>query len=408
MSPHAHPDFGALDAAIAARWHSPEHDSRFRRLRRTAYARAAFEGQGDVHSHVFDRYLKQPDARPRKRRGNPNFAMPRFKDFKQEFRFSREWGASEEQVRQARALAGFGLKGMAKRVSLCGTLGRRVNCTGCGERFFIRFGCNTRYCPRCGQRIGRKLFSEAMEKLSPVAERIVQQHQRAGRTVVIAKLDFTVPKRPDGKMPTPGEVKKFHKDLWRFRRAMERRFDLTRDDYGAIGIDEFGGSNTNLHRHCVYVGPWLPQKKRELSNLWSEIRGEESHVSIKRARTFAAGLAHALHYPMKFLSGSNPERLAALEAAFAGTRRLAGWGLFYNAKVPAREPGADELLEGGCPYCQSPLAEPAAGFSGGWVTASALEAEGRKDLGAIRDSVKVRFTDFERRAGFSPTGVSPP
>ena len=197
--------------------------------------------------------------------------------------------------------------------------------------------------------------------------------------MVIAKLDFTVPKT-DG-MPSTEFVRKFHADLRRFWRAAEREFGFSRKEYGVAGCDEFGRGNTNLHRHCVYVGPKLAQANKELSALWSKIRGERSFVSIKRARSFSAGLAHALKYPAKFLSNSTPERLAELEATFHRTRRFSAGGAFYNVK-PTREPGQDSPI-GECPLCGARLCE----IVEMWVPRSVLESEGRRDAGQVRREV---------------------
>jgi hypothetical protein len=127
----------------------------------------------------------------------------------------------------------------------------------------------------------------------------------------------------------------------------------------------------------------LPQSKarKELSALWSEIRGERSFVSIKRARSFAAALAHALKYPAKFLSASTPERLAELEATFHGTRRFSAGGAFYNVES-LREPG-EESPVGECPLCGARLCE----IVEPWVPRFVLEGEGRRRVEDVRREV---------------------
>jgi hypothetical protein len=202
-------------------------------------------------------------------------------------------------------------------------------------------------------------------------EHLLHDGEQHGRTMVVAKLDFTVPNT--GEMPTPEFVRAFHADLRRFWRAAERRFGISRKEYGVAGCDEFGGGNSNLHRHCVYVGPHLLQSKarKELSALWTEIRGERSFVSIKRARSFSGALAHALKYPAKFLTASTPARLAELEATFHRTRRFSASAAFYNVEV-IREPGDDSPI-GECPLCGARLCE----IMEPWVPRFVLEAEGR-------------------------------
>jgi hypothetical protein len=182
-------------------------------------------------------------------------------------------------------------------------------------------------------------------------------------------------------MPTPEFVRKFHADRRRFWRAAEKKFGISRKEYGFAGCDEFGGNNTNLHMHCVYVGPWLPQKRKELSALWSKIRGERSFVSIKPARSLSAALAHTLKYPAKFLDTSTPERLAELEATFHRTRRFSAGGAFYRVK-PVREPGQDSPV-GDCPLCGARLVEVVEP----WQAIFMLEFERRRNVEEVRREV---------------------
>ncbi|HVB33664.1 MAG TPA: hypothetical protein VNJ52_04720 [Patescibacteria group bacterium] len=207
-------------------------------------------------------------------------------------------------------------------------------------------------------------------------------------------------------MPTPEQVREFHRAHHEFWRLAERLLGLRRDEYGWAGCDEFGGSNTNLHRHSLYVGPTLPQRHKELSaiwsvaniqdrarrrelirfarkcgvrNLWNALRPcERRFASIKQARSFQAALAHALKYPSKFVSQSTPERLADLEAAFHKTRRFSTGGAFYRLKV-MREPG-EECSLGECPLCGGPLVEVVEA----WTPRFDLEAEGRQNIDEAR------------------------
>lgn len=241
--------------------------------------------------------------------------------------------------------------------------------------------------------------------------------------MVTAKLDFTV--RNDYRMPESEEVQEFHSSMRRFWRLVERMHGMKRSEYGVVRCDEIAGDNTNLHGHCAYVGPILPQKRKELSALWSiallpkkknqgrrellrfarkhglgEVwdqldSDERRFVSIKRARSFVGALAHALKYPAKFLEKSSPQRLAALEKAFHRTRRVSTGGAFYRVEE-VREPGDDrEFDHAFCPFCKVRLVrmcEP-------WQPISVLEREGRINL-------KVA----EREAGLHNAlgGESPP
>jgi len=269
-------------------------------------------------------FSRENDKKPP--RGDPRQALPDGSDFEA---FADMFGVKAERLTQALEMRRLGLYSKGKRRLLCGRIGRRLDCMASEHhRFFSPYMCRCRYCETCGPNWFREKFSDMVAALDPVVERLQHRQQtRRRREIVVAKLDFTVPKT--NAMPTPAFVRKFHKDVHRFWRAAERRFGISpnltveqikkrreirqalRDlatppeikaklrielrhliqeaqCYGWAGCDEFGGGNTNLHRHCVYVGPKLPQSKarKELSALWSEIRGERSFVSIKRARSF--------------------------------------------------------------------------------------------------------------------------
>jgi hypothetical protein len=199
------------------------------------------------------------------------------------------------------------------------------------------------------------------------------RHRRPFR--VLAKIDFTI--RNTGAMPEAAAIRKFNKDIRKFWRAVERRYGISRKEYGVLWCDEFGGSNANLHAHGVYAGPWLPQKGKELSALWSEIVGERAFVSIKLAKSFPAGLAHALKYTSKFVSESTPARLAELEKAFHRVRRVHTMAAFYNVKQaePGEERGSLEAK--GCPLCGGTLLLVTAC---GLRPISDLKAEGLRSL----------------------------
>lgn len=387
-----------LDLDNRESWfHSLDHDRQYRERRaqqRVWFHRKAKETVGDpddfqpslvaARRKYFDRDLE----RKAPRRGDPCQELPLGRDLEA---LGDSFVVKRERLAQAQELDSRHLFTKAKRLLFCGVIGRRVNCSGHdGHRFFQPYMCHSRYCDVCGPAWFRRKFSDAVSSLEPVADRLIHDGHRRGRVMVVAKLDFTVPN--SGTMPKAAFVRRFHKDLRRFWRAAEREFGLVRyesidgkrrrvAEYGVAGCDEFGGGNTNLHRHCVYVGPRLPQRKKELSALWSKIRREKSFVSIKRARSFRAALAHALKYPAKFLSASTPERLAELEATFHGTRRFSAGGVFYNVKEE-RKPGEDSPI-GDCPLCGERLCE----IVEPWVPRFVLEAEGRRSVEDVRREV---------------------
>lgn len=353
-------------------------------------------------SRRIDGYLSRPEPENRRRGRDPREALPECNDVEA---LADTFGAGERQRRQAIALERHGLHAKGKRLILCGRLGKRQNCQENHQhRFFRPYRCQGRYCDVCGPVWFRKKFSDLLLALEPLVDRLLHDGAKRGREVVVAKLDFTTPNT--GEMPKPGQVREFHRAQHDFWRLTERLLGISRSEYGWAGCDEFGGSNTNLHRHSLYVGPVLPQRHKELSalwsvanirdrarrrelirfarkhgvrNLWNALRPEERRfASIKRARSFQAALAHALKYPSKFVSQSTPERLAELEAAFHKTRRFSTGGAFYRLKV-IREPGEDSSL-GECPLCGGRLAE----IVEGWIPRFVLEGEGRQNIEQVR------------------------
>jgi len=278
----------------------------------------AKEGLADAHAPRRKSDFQLPHAREL---GDGNI------DFPEQLRA----GANSIQLKKAAAMHLFGLCSKARRQASCGVFARISSCEN-GHQHYHRYGCKNRYCPEgsCGRRAFLDLFNKYMG-LNPVAQRMVPDWEnrphrkpRSG-DFVIAKIDITI--RSDDRMPSNAEVRRFNSDVRTLFRAAEKEFGLTypkrikvdghlvagRDprpgDYGVIWTDEFGGKatrrgkvgNTNLHAHAVYCGPYIPQ--RWISGQWAEIRADGSKiVSIKIARTFRAGLYHALKYAGKILS----------------------------------------------------------------------------------------------------------
>lgn len=410
--------FGAPSQPTREPWndHSPEFDAQYRRQR--AQKRVSFTRHGALAETVADpeeislgarrarrkreKYFSGESAT--KRCGDSRLALPACDDLRA---LADTFGASAERLTQGETMAGRGLGRKAKRLVLCGRIGHRVNCSeNSAHRFLQSYLCRCRYCETCGPQWFREKFADLVAALEPVVEHLSDEARKRGCNFVIAKIDFTVPNV--GLMPSPAKVREFHRDMRVFWRLAERVLGIGRKEYGHAGCDEFGGSNTNLHRHSLYVGPVLPQRRKELSALWSVagLRGarrrellrfvrkygirnawaalaptERRFISIKRARSFRAALAHAMKYPAKFLSLSTPERLAELEAAFHRTRRFSTGGAFYRVK-PMREPGEDSLI-GSCPLCGARLCEVVSG----WVPCFELEAEGRRNVETVRREI---------------------
>jgi len=284
----------------------------------------------------------------------------------------------------------------ANRLANCGVTGRRLDCSQHADHcFFGAFNCGVRYCRHCGDAIFRELFGKYMG-LWPIVERLTVQPGVRSQNV-ITTLDFTAVNLY--RMPLPKDIREFNQDVRVCIQRVMAKLKIASNQYLFLWCDEFGGwdikkkkYNTNLHAHGVYVGPFLPYDV--LLETWIDIRKEKDGargVYIKRQKLdhaprdlgereqarYARALGHALKYTGKHVGQSDGERLANLEAAFHGVRRVHTMGLAYHADLSCSCqcslcPSPCEGFNGhqgdhsckrhragaGCPRCASPLMFP--------------------------------------------------
>jgi len=307
--------------------------------------------------------------------------------------------ATAGKLEKAQRMYVAGLERKAQRELSCGILGGETHCRS-GHSFRVAYECGNRYCVTCGPRAARRLFAHHRDRLLFVATGLMfcdqEECLECSRAieakelphwppprghkpkVVCAKIDFTL-KNP-GSLPAPEQMRELNQFIKRFCRAIERRFKISRKQYGLAYCDELGGNNSNPHAHGIYVGPWLPQSKerKEISQLWAEITGGSFIISIKYARSFTEALYHAVKYPAKFAERSTPARLADLELVFHRVRRFHTLAAFYNPETPKEEKPPRRK----CPVCGEPLSEPS-----GWKTISELESQGLRDVEEVRSEV---------------------
>lgn len=316
-----------------------------------------------VFSGLKTNQVKSLEKLKRRRKGDPAFILPE-PEFSQEegirFRLAEGAGASPEQLARASAMYKAGLHAKAKRAAHCGVLGQRKVCArNPNHEFYCAYGCGNRYCPSCGPQSFARLFGKHII-LQGVAQSLAPARRvRGHRLRVIGTVDFTL-RKPDG-MPGPEFVRKVNQAIRLFFRRVERKFRVSRKEYGYGWMDEFGDDNSNLHAHGVYAGPYLSQGKNgelRLTRIWREILAERGlgdgrgTVQIKRTRNFALALAHTLAYTNKPVHYSRPERAAELEVAFHGVRRFHTLACFYNVKAgDALEAGMDGFAPNCCPIC---------------------------------------------------------
>jgi hypothetical protein len=243
------------------------------------------------------------------------------------------------------------------------------------------FRCGLRFCPLCMSSVYESFFYEAVERLDSVASRLVPEWPVEGHRPlrVVAKIDFTI--RNDGRMPSAEKVRWFNRAIRRFFVRLARRNNWKKEQWGAAWCAEFGPGNTNLHAHAVFCGPWIEQKGREASALWSEVLGEYAILSVKAAKSFRHALRHAIKYPAaswKYFSAS-PERLASLEKAFYTVKRFHCVGAFYNPPADGKVPPTILAAYDKCPTCGSRLEEVA---SPRWFSLHEIMRMGSGNYGA--------------------------
>lgn len=329
--------------------------------------------------------------------------------------------AEPDKLEKSTDMYDHGLEKKAQRELACGLLGGEVHCRS-GHTFLAAYRCGNRYCKTCAPLDGKKLFARQADRLLFVAQRLMLCNQKQQDhtdswlklhgegeedlcaecnkaieekrlphwpppreirpRIVCAKIDFTL--KHDASERTAKSVglrmRELNGYIKKFCRAIEKRFRISRKEYGLAYCDELGGNNSNPHAHGIYVGPWLPQSKehKELSELWREISGGSFILSIKFARNFSEALFHAIKYPAKFAQRSSPRRLAYLEIVFHRLRRFHTLASFYNPEAPKPEkPPAKR-----CPVCGDQLSEIWL-----WKTIWELRAKGLRELDEVAQDV---------------------
>ena len=311
--------------------------------------------------------------------------------------------ATPAKLEKAQRMYEAGLEKKAQREIACGLLGGEVHCRS-GHVFRVAYECGNRYCSICAPRDGKKLFARQADRLRFVATRLMMcgadecsecsaaidekrvphwpPERGAKPRIVCAKIDFTLKHDRDSGLPNPERMRALNLMIKKFCRALEKRFRISRKEYGLAYCDELGGNNSNPHAHGIYVGPWLPQERKQLSNLWREITGDSFILSIKYARNFTEALFHAIKYPAKFAERSSPARLADLESVFHRVRRFHTLAAFYAPEAPPSE--KPPLRK--CPCCGDQLSDPR-----GWQTIAELARRGLQDLtGVIQQMARER------------------
>lgn len=242
-----------------------------------------------------------------------------------------------------RSHAWEGARPRARRWSLCGRSSLIVvrECIHTGDTpQLIPLPCDLRSCPDCAR---RRQADVARKYAQILAEQVIQlprgvRHGKRFRAVTLTR------RNPGGYDPdrlrtqiiqTRRLVSDFLRRVW-IRRGGRRN----RPGVGAVFGVEVSPSGM-VHAHCLVYGEYVDQE--ELSELWASMTPDASHVvDIREVRvplsrdpteSLHAAVVECLKYSAKPImeeSETNLRAVAAIEYAFAGTRRLGALGIFYG------------------------------------------------------------------------------
>lgn len=335
--------------------------------------------------------------------GEESFSLRNFPD--------PEWERLGDRGRVSQLLFDAGLKSKAHRYTRCHRTAIPYDCVNlsCREKFFTRYHCDCRYCKYCGPLLFNELRGRYSDSISRFLEVQAKEGLLSGRA--LARLNFTM--KSDGSLPTRKRIQAFNRAIRRTLKVAVPRAESRKLAYGVLWSDEFGyerkgrkkrraAQGLNLHAHALYYGPRLNWTK--VRDAWAEslrlesLEGQGFYATFLKGWQSNPGLAvkRALSHMLKYISkipAETPERIAALEVAFNGVRRVHAGGLFYRLpKVEERlQVLHDQPLV--CPCCGSGLAR--AGGCRPWESfpVEILQAEGRRDLGEVRRSKEQSHRD---------------
>jgi hypothetical protein len=270
------------------------------------------------------------------------------------------WNDLGERGRTAQVLFSSGLRSKARRFADCSRVAFRRICSNEPEQhqFYTAFDCGLRFCQQCAPKIFRQLFSRYMRPLAAyVSEHVGQE----GHTV--AHFDFTI--RASGNVPTPEEVRSFNKAIRKILKGAVPKGV----EFGALWCDEFGhekphknprrkAGGWNLHAYGLYYDPYLNWRK--VRDAWKRATKGSTGFRITEEKNWRRdpqrGVRKALGHMLKYVSkppAESPDRIAALEVAFARVRRVHSVGVFYNLKKITKPEDAERPCAGNdhCPIC---------------------------------------------------------
>lgn len=339
---------------------------------------------------------------------------PRKKRVFLEYIEDSEWETLGTRGAVAKLLFAGGSKAKAYRYVNCYRYAVPKNCPeNPDHRYFQRCFCGLRFCQYDAPALYGQLFARYASRFVPFVrgesmllgkvteKRPSPRSVKVNPDVIWARVNFSV--RSDGSPLTSERIQWFNQ---RIRSVMRQKEIAGGSEYGILWVDEVGyetrgrrahrkAGGLNLHAHGIYYGPRLDWHK--LHDAWVHVTGGDGLgvwlTFIKGwrktpEREIRRALAHMLKYVSK-IPAETPERIAALEIAFDGVRRVHAGGIFYALVPPdddlhqlrADDPGDC------CPECPD---HPRFYYnSRPWeiFSVECLIAEGRRDLEEVRREV---------------------
>src|SRR5260370_25473968 len=220
---------------LESQWHDVTFVSERERQRNLRFSRKRRkESEGNEEFCSSEREGDLERERPALRRqlrnlkpGDPSRAVPLAFDERGDFVEPLRGRIPERQAQQARLLLEQGLAGKARRQAWCGLVARRRDCfSGNTEhRFYTRCLCGNRYCPTCGPKSFRDLFTHH-SRLRPLVEDLLLHRPGDHRPRVLAKLDITT--RNVGEMPKAEEVRQVNENIGRVFSTIEKEIGVAR------------------------------------------------------------------------------------------------------------------------------------------------------------------------------------
>ena len=211
----------------------------------------------------------------------------------------------------------------SERVKRCGKTFFIYKCGCCGKNKELQFFCELRTCPVCSAKMTGKLYNELVKVID-----ILKLKNDYGNYSGFRHLILTIPV-DDLKQ----DIKKAIKRVEYIRQFLYKKFAKKgiKTFWGAIAGLEIGQKTGMVHYHLLLYCPYIDV--HELRKIWKI--GYLKLIRVKDEKYFYSALKNIVMYVINFSKMSKSgnmtmERIAEIEMALKGLRRVKTWGIFYN------------------------------------------------------------------------------